>query len=407
MEKRGNILFVTTISGFLQKFEMQDVKLLQDMGWEVHYASNFNNPIYECDRAFLKENGIICHDITVQKSPLALVDNFKAFLKVLRIVKEEEIRAVHCHNPVGGLIGRLAGKFGKEKPYVIYTAHGFHFYENAPKANWLMYYPVEKLMARYTNQLVTINREDENLAKKFRLRKHGEVVRIPGVGLDTKRFVPSHDERIEMRKKLGLSDDTFVVLSVGELNENKNHATVIKAIAQMDVTDLKYIICGEGPGREELENLIQELGLQGQVMLCGYKHKIERYMQAADCFVFPSIREGLGMAALEAMACGLPLIAGDNRGTREYARENAIVCESTDVSAYRDALQHLYEDANVRKALGASSIAVAKEFRKENTKQIMKQVYLTMTREVGVGQLVSISGDKTSDKKKTVGMEVS
>lgn len=382
MEDKGNVLFVTTISGFLQKFEMQDVKLLQSMGWKVHYASNFENPIYECDKAFLEENGIICHNIEIQKSPFDIVHNFRAFMKVLKIVKKENIKAVHCHNPVGGVLGRLAGKFGAGHPYVIYTAHGFHFYKNAPLKNWLVFYPVEKLMAHSTNQIVTINREDEKRANSFHLRKSGAVVRIPGVGLDMDRFCVKKSEKTRMREKLGFAKDTFVVLSVGELNSNKNHASVIRAIANLKKENLVYVICGEGPDRKKLEDLVKELAVEKQVFLCGYQQKIEDYLQCADCFVFPSIREGLGMAALEAMACGLPLIAGDNRGTREYAKDNAIVCEAKDVNAYTDAIEKLYRNPELRTAMGLKSIEIAKEFQKDNTRKIMKQVYATMNKQM-------------------------
>lgn len=381
--KDKSILFITTISGFLQKFEMQDVKMLQDMGWKIHYASNFENPIYECDREYLEENGIVCHNISVQKSPFALKGNYRALKEVLHIIKEEKIRALHCHNPVGGVIGRLAGRFGWEHPYVIYTAHGFHFYKGAPLKNWLMFYPVEKFLARDTDQLVTINREDEQMANRFRLRQNGRVSRIPGVGLDLERFYASAKERQNMRRKLEIPEEKFVLISVGELNGNKNHATVIRAVAQCKNPNLVYLICGEGNGRTYLEKLISELGVQHQVFLMGYQHQVEKYLQCADCFVFPSIREGLGMAALEGMACGLPIIVGDNRGTREYARENAIVCPAEKVEAYQEAIEKVEQDAELRKKMGERSHQIAKEFQIENTKRVMQQVYLTMGEQVG------------------------
>ena len=73
---------------------------------------------------------------------------------------------IHCHTPVGGVLTRLAARSYREKgTKVIYTAHGFHFYKGAPLLNWIIYYPIEKYLAKYTDTLITINQEDYQLAK--------------------------------------------------------------------------------------------------------------------------------------------------------------------------------------------------------------------------------------------------
>lgn len=361
-----DILLITTISGFLPKFLMQDVQMLQEMGYTVHYASNFQNPVYECDRQALEEEGIVCHDIPIAKSPLDMKANLTALQQLNKIVDQYEIAAIHCNNPVGGVLGRLTSGRHR-KPYVIYTAHGFHFYHGAPAKNWMIYYPAERFLAHRTNQLITINHEDKTLSERFRLRKHGSTTRIPGVGLDTQRFLPRIDMRAEYRKKIGLDEGCFVFLAVGELNNNKNHRTIIKAFSRIRKKNAKLLICGEGPCRGELQELIAELKLSEQVMLCGYQTRIEEYYQSADCFMFPSVREGLGMAAVEAMACGLPLIVGDNRGTREYAFENAIVCAPMDEEAFSEGMRKVMSDRKCAAAMGQKSLEIAAEFAREKT----------------------------------------
>lgn len=375
-----NVLFLTTISGFLPKFLMQDVGLLQSMGCTVHYASNFDNPIYECDRRSLEMMGIVCHSIPIAKSPARLMANYKAYRLLKRIVDEEDIQVVHCHNPMGGVLGRLLGR--SRKLYVIYTAHGFHFYKGASLVNWLCYYTVERFLAASTDQLITINHEDMERAEGFRLKKGGKVTRIPGVGYDRARFVPALEKRELLRRKYGINNEDYLFLSVGELNDNKNHKTIIKAFSDIQYKHKRLFICGAGQKHAELYRLIHKLGIEDRVTLWGYRTNIEEFYQCADCFVFPSYREGLGMAAVEAMACGLPLIVSDNRGTREYAQlfshNNAFVCEAGKVHEFCQAMEKLCQDRKLSLSMGDESLAVAGEFTQERTKEIMVKIYERM-----------------------------
>lgn len=377
-----NILFITTISGFLQKFEMNDVELLQKTGWTVHYASNFDNPIYECDSEKLMKKGIICHNIPIQKSPLHILDNMKALNKIINIIKKNQILAIHCHNPIGGVVGRLAGKMAKNHPYVIYTAHGFHFYKGAPIGTWILFYLIERFLARYTDEIITINEEDREYAEHFRLKRNGHITQIPGIGLDTNRFIRNDGKRFRMRDELGIGKDQFFLLSVGELNENKNHEIVIRALAIINDPDIVYGICGEGPKHEDLTKLIAELELEKRVYLYGYQDQVEKFNQAADCFVFPSIREGLGMAAVEAMSCELPLIVSDNRGTREYAKDNAIVCSTRDCTDYVNAIMQLKTNKSLRLSMGQKSRKIAEQFALSKTMKMMNAVYARMDKEI-------------------------
>lgn len=372
-----SILVIAVVSGFLQNFEMGNIQILQQMGYEVHYAANFSHPVYACDRAVLEKTGIHCHSIPVQKSPLHLLQNAKALKQLKRLMKEFRIQAIHCHNPVGGLIGRVAGIGG----YCIYTAHGFHFFKGAPIQNWLCFYPVERLLARLTDQLICINREDAQRAEQFHLKKGGAVHQIPGTGVNRNRFrKPLPEERSKARKIFSLEDDDFVFLSAGELNENKNHETAIRALHSIRYSHVKYLICGEGPRRGELERLIRKLGLENRVFLKGYQKEIEQCYWCADCFIFPSIREGLGMAALEAMACGLPLIVADNRGSREYMGENTIVCEAKNQSQYAEAMERISSDERLRERMSREGCRIVEDFSQEKTEALMKRIYEQMDR---------------------------
>lgn len=394
------VLFVTTISGFLPQFEKNDVKLLKQMGCQIHYASNFTNPIYAFDKTELEQNGVALHQIDIEKSPAKINKNIKAIKQLIKIIDENDIDIVHCHNPMGGVAARIAARAGKRKPKVIYTAHGFHFYKGAPIMNWLLFYTAERFLARYTDIIVTINREDYIRAKKFRLKKNGEVYLIHSVGVDKEKFAPRPELRETKRAELGIPADAFHIVTAAELNENKNQKVVIEAVAAIvnkyetsagndnkhnanyagksnRTYNIYYTICGKGPNEDNLRELIKSKGLEDQVQLLGYRTDMDEILQTADVFAFPSIREGLGVAAIEALMCNVPLIAADNRGTREYASDgnNGIVCRYDAVDEFEEAIELLYGNTAYRRRMADRCRESVKKFTIEEVEKTMTKVY--------------------------------
>lgn len=349
----NKVLIITTNSGFVPQFEMNDVRILEEDGYQIHYASNFQKPIYRIETEELEKRGIRLHHVDIEKSPAHIRSNIRAWRQIREIITREKIDLVHCHNPLGGVVGRLAAGCGKKKPVVIYTAHGFHFYEGAPKRNWLLYYTAERILARLTDVLITINEEDYKNACKFRLRKGGRVERIHGVGVDMEKFCPDRAIEPEKRKELGIPEDAFHIVSVAELNDNKNQRLIIEALAGLREENIYFTICGKGRNRELLEKLAADRGVGRRVKLLGYRTDVKEILQTADCFVFPSIREGFGIAAVEALACGVPVIAADNRGTREYMQDgkNGILCGTMGTGEFARAIRRLCERPDYRNEL--------------------------------------------------------
>ena len=361
-------LIVATIGGFLPVSEINNARLLQELGYEVHYAANMHNRIYEFDEQKLIGEGFILHHVDFSKNPFNFVRLAQSIQKVKEIIKEQQIEVVHCHTPVGGVVGRLAPFFMKRnRPKVIYTAHGFHFYKGAPLLNWLLYYPVEYLLSKITDCIVTINHEDYECAQKMCANK---VTYIPGVGIDLERFCPG-----EKHEKNG-----FSIISIGELNKNKNHETIIKAIAKLQDKDIIYEIYGNGPGRDDLQKMINEYHLEKQIFLKGFEIDIENKLVDADCCIFPSIREGLGLAALEALACGIPLITSDNRGTREYMQHNinGIVCDPLDIDAFASAIVQIKENRARAEQMAEVGLETVQAFSVEQSTKIMRALYETL-----------------------------
>lgn len=313
-------LFVATVGRFLG-FERNDIKTLQSLGYEVHIATNLR--LSEFDN--FQADGIIRHQIDFARIPWSKT-NLSAYKQLKKLFKEIHFDIVHCHTPMGGVLGRLAAKkYRKSGTKVIYTAHGFHFCKNAPKKNWLMFYPVEWLLAHWTDVLITINEEDYALAKKHMHAKH--VTYIPGVGVDLKKFSPklyTDEEILNLRNELGLNDGKKMILSVGELSTRKNHESVIRALAKVNDPKIKYFICGTGELREYLEELIEGLGLSENVKLLGYRTDISKLCCCADLFVFPSLQEGLPVALMEAIASKTPVICSNIRGNTDLVSGNAL-----------------------------------------------------------------------------------
>ncbi len=372
-----NALIVTSIAGFLPQFLDNDVSVLEEKGYTVHFASDFTNPIYKFDRKELEYQGIVMHPITLHKKPWHIIRNLIGLIQLVHIIRSEDIKLIHCHNPVGGMLGRIAGKLSGRKPYVLYTAHGFHFFDGAPRMYWMMFYPIEKVLAGMTDVIITINREDYERAKSFVMKEGGRVELLNGVGLDTNRFHPMPEIKDEVKRELGIPTWAFHIVTAAELNGNKNQSTVIKAISQIKDKGIYYSICGRGPKREELEHLIDELGLSNRVRLLGYREDMERVLQSADVFAFPSIREGFGMAAVEALGCGIPVIAADNRGTREYMHngDNGTVCAHDDVNAFADAIIRLELHEELRRQYSEQAYKLSRIFWKDHARNTIKAIY--------------------------------
>ncbi|EMW5728493.1 glycosyltransferase, partial [Enterococcus faecium] len=314
-------LIVASVASMIDQFNMENIKLLLSLGYKVEVAANFENPgnmsiqKKELLTAKLKQMRVEVHQIDFSRNMKQVKNHLIAYKQLKKVVANNKIDIIHCHSPIGGVISRLVGKTNNVK--VIYTAHGFHFYKGAPLINWILYYPIEKLLSKFTDVIVTINKEDYFLCKKkFSNRK---TIYIPGIGLDINKIDKlKKNTQKDIREEVGFSNSDVIVVSVGELNENKNHETIIRAIKLLD-SKVKYLICGIGTQKEYLESLITKLGLSERVLLLGYRTDIVDILCKSDIFAFPSIREGLGMAALEAMRCKLPLVTSNSHGINDYS----------------------------------------------------------------------------------------
>lgn len=377
------MLMLASVASMIDQFNMPNIKLLSEMGYEVHVGCNFKKgntcpeeKIEELKKT-LEKMQIRYFQIDFSRNVFKINEILKSYKQVKSLMEKEQYEFIHCHSPIGGVVGRIAGHATGTK--VIYTAHGFHFYKGAPLLNWILYYPVEKWLSKYTDILITINKEDYKRAKEKFHAKRTEYV--PGVGIDVEKIQAVQVDREAKRRELGIGKDDFFLLSVGELNKNKNHEVVIRAIAELKNPKIKYAICGKGPLKEYLEELAVKLGVRNQLFLLGFRTDVIEICKSADVFVFPSKREGLSVALMEAMACGLPCVVSRIRGNVDLIRNgfNGYICDMRKKDFPRIIVKIIqnrkeFLNKNSKKKLEQDYL----DFAVEKVNSLMKKVYINV-----------------------------
>ena len=367
VKKRKVLFTATVVKTHINAFHLPYLKWFKEQGYEVHVAAKndfINEPcvIPNCDKLY---------DINFARFPFSKF-NFKAYRQLKEIISENNYDIIHCHTPVASVLTRLAARNCKNTT-VIYTAHGFHFFKGAPLLNWLIYYPVERFCAKYTDKLITINQEDYEIAKRFKLRKNGKIYYVPGVGINIEKIQNTQIDIQQKKKELGIPENIPVLLSVGELIKRKNHETVLKALSGIKDMNFVYLICGRGVLMEYLQNLTRQLGLESKVKFLGFRKDIIKICKIADLFIFPSHQEGLPVALMEAMACELPIIASNVRGNRDLIdKENLF--ELDDVAALINLIEKQL-DAISQNGLRKVTYTSLEQYSLKNVLKQMAEIY--------------------------------
>ena len=365
-------LYITTIGGTMTFFRKL-VRELIEVGHTVDIAANID--ITDVPHEYY-ELGCKVHKISCVRTPFNK-GNIVAVKQLKQIVANGNYDVVHCHTPIAAAVTRIACKGARKQGLqVMYTAHGFHFYKGAPLVNWLLYYPVEKLCARWTDVLITINQEDYERAKKKLKAKRIEYV--PGVGIDVSRFTDAVVDKPAKRNEIGVPEEAFLILSVGELNHNKNHEVIIRAVAELNNPAIHYAIAGKGKLGEYLMEVATDLGVKDQFHLLGYRTDVPELYKCAEICAFPSIREGLGLAAIEGIASGLPLVVSNNRGAQSYAvdNKNSIICPiGNNPTVYANAINRLLQDEQLRHMMREYNLQTVSKYEVKNINVRMKKIY--------------------------------
>lgn len=368
------VLFISTYGDFLATFELSNIMLLQEMGCQVHCASNFEVPSY--NRKTYKLDEIRCqkHNIDFDREPFNIKKNITLIDKIIKLLRKEDYDIIDCHNAVAGVLTRIASKRCKIRN-VIYTPHSFFFYKGCPIKNLIFYKSIETFMAKYTDILISINQEDYASSKKMPLR--GNAIYIPGVGVDVEKIRMLPIKRKEYCDEFCIRNDSTIFISVGELITRKNHICALEAFSKANLTNSYFIICGFG----ELESYLKEqaviLGIADKVIFTGFRSDAKEIMKASDIFVFPSLQEGLSVALMEAMACGLPALASEIRGNVDLidAGKGGVLFDLKDPYALSKAMITLSCDIETKRNFGTYNTSKIENYDCKSVKKIMKNIY--------------------------------
>ncbi|BCG57419.1 glycosyltransferase family 4 protein [Paenibacillus sp. URB8-2] len=372
------VLFCATVDFHFRAFHLPVMEWFKERGWEVHIAARGELDLPSVDRKF---------NISIERSPLRS-GNWAAYRQLKDIMKRNDYDIIHAHTPMGGVLARLAAAGSRKKgTRMLYTAHGFHFCQGSSLASWLLYYPIEKGLSRLTDCLITINDEDYRLAVGRGFRA-GQIEHVHGVGVNTDKFKPAAPaEKERLRQQSAYGTEEVLMFYAGEFNGNKNHQLLIRALARIkdQGAGIKLLLAGEGPLQEQCRLLASELGVAGQVDFLGYRKDIDRLLPLCDAAVSSSLREGLPVNIMEAMACGLPVIATRNRGHAELVKpgENGYLVEPGTGQEERMAgyMLELSRSSELRSRMGKKSLELVQTYNLTSVVKELGSIYIGHMRE--------------------------
>lgn len=366
--QQKKILFTSHTANF-SKFNRPFMRWLKERDFVVHYASAGEEEVLDCDKHF---------NIPFSRNPLKPT-NLRALYQLRKIIAHEKYDIIHTHTPVGSVITRLAATTARKKgTRVVYTAHGFHFFKGAPILNWLTYYPIEKLMANYTDILVTINEEDYAIAK----RKFNTDVRyIAGVGIDQQKFnlEVTQKEKETLRASIGLKNDDFVILYLAELSKRKNQLWLIQSLSKLikNNSDIHLVLAGQDSLNGRCQRLTEKLGVDTNVHFLGYRNDTAELLSITDIVASSSLQEGLPVNIMEAMYIGIPVVAIDCRGSRDLIKDakNGFIVQKSARRNFADKVLHVKGDRSFKDITAQNNKSLITPYLLEKILPEMTSIY--------------------------------
>lgn len=277
---------------------------------------------------------------------------WRALRALVALMRAERPDLVHAHMPVSGFLARLAARITGVKR-VAYTGHGFLFNQPGSWRRRAASFGMEWLGGRMTDVLMTVSAEEAGDARRLRI---GPAIAV-GNGRDPAQFHPDPAARARIRSALGVPDDRVVVTIVSRLVRHKGHPELLAAMEL--VPDAELWVAGErlaSDHGEPVEPYFAQSPLGPRLRRLGYRADTAAILAASDIFALPSHFEGLPMSLIEAMLCGLPVVATDIRGPREQVvtGETGILVPPAAAEPLADALRRLVADPALRVRMGAA-----------------------------------------------------
>ena len=344
-------------------------------GWQVDAMARGIGEYEECRTNFDR-----VWDASWSRNPLHPRNLMVAAGEVRSAVAERQYDLVHVHTPVASFVVRYALRnLVRNRPKVIYTAHGFHFHPSgAAVSNWL-YRTLEKTAGAWTDYLVVINRTDEEACRRHRIVSPERVQYMPGIGIDTRRLSKesvSAAQVEEVRRDIGLAPAAKLFLMVAEFNPGKRHVDALRAFALLDRTDYHLAFAGTGKLLTEMQRLAARLGVDSRVHFLGFRRDVPTLMRASTAVLLPSNREGLPLSIMEAMSLEVPVIATRIRGSSDLLEGDCgCLVPLADPPALASAMQRMADDPTGAQRIGSAARRRVGDFDIENVKMFHERLY--------------------------------
>lgn len=370
-------LFVATVRSHIGQFHMPFICALKQEGWQVDAACRDNSQ----EKPGLDTSALDhLFDLPFVRSPFH-PRNLRAFRALCTVLRQNQYDVVHCHTPVGGVLARLAVKMTGSRAKVLYTAHGFHFYKGAPLKYWLLFYPIEKILSRHTDVLITINQEDYDLAKKhFNMKK---LYLVHGVGVDLSSFTPKlKQNKVALRAAHHFKDSDFLLIYPADLCRRKNQEMLFETMALLlRENSCFHLLC---PGKPDLletyQARVRELGIAQNVHFLGYTRDIPNLLAMSDLSVSSSRQEGLPVNLIEAMAEGNPVVATDVRGNSDLIEngQNGFLVPLGDSRKMAECILQLYREPATVSEMAQNGISLVQRYTVSCVNAELMQIYKSL-----------------------------
>ena len=361
------LLVVCTTDSMIWNFLRPHIDYLQSNGYHVDCACSRTGFYFD----ELQAQGYSLIEVPFERNPFKK-KNIHAYKKLSSIIDDGDYFFIQGHEPVGGALARIAGKVNKK--YVMYFCHGFHFFSKAPIRHWLLYFFFEWFLSFFTDSIITICKEDYSHLRLLHAKRN---YIIPGIGVDFGRFIRNEKNEECLKKTLGLSNDCFTILSVGELSKRKNHTIILDALSKIDNSSIHLLLCGDGELKAYLMEKASCLHIEKQVHFIGFQRNISNYYYISDLFIFPSLWEGLGLAGIEAMYCGLPVIGSDRQGIKDYVinGKTGFRFDPKDSNALARHILYFYHNRSIKEEMRESLKNYSLFYSIDNSIKELEKIY--------------------------------
>ena len=373
-------------------------QVAQAEGWQVDILTT--DPVFQ--RA-VRQHGLGLVNLDVIRREIRPLWDLSGLVRLATFLRRERYGIVHTHTSKGGFVGRLAARLAGV-PVIVHTAHGFAFHECSPSSARLFYSALERIASRWCDQIVSVSDFHRRWALKLRICNPSKILAIPnGIG-----SLPNPEiARPELRRQLGVRDRDLLILSMARLAPDKGLDYLIAAAAILLHTERRFqiVIAGDGPVRARLEELTRNLGVADWVTFLGFREDISDLLASCDLVVLPSLREGLSIALLEAMAAGKPIIATSIGSHSELASQAEIarLVPPADAPALCDAILQLSPDPSQMARLGMNARALFKsQYTEERMLNTYKRLYFDLL-EKKCPPEPSVTGRRNSSSVLTAG----